>query len=68
MINEPPIVKNILHAGQKYIPIADGSKVSDKRTNTTRFRFASLFTRIINIPGTLPLPNMEIRQRAGPAR
>lgn len=31
MTNEPRIVKNILHAGQKYIPIANGSKVSNKR-------------------------------------
>lgn len=30
MANERPIIKNTLHAGQKYIPIANGSKVSDK--------------------------------------
>lgn len=39
MTNESRIVKNILHAGQKYIPIANGSKVSNKKMNKTRFWF-----------------------------
>lgn len=41
MTNEPPIVKNILHAGQKYIPIADGSKVSE--TEQIQHDFGLLF-------------------------
>lgn len=51
MSSQNPIIKNVVHAGQKYIPIADGSKVIllnclHKYSIQLKIMFTSIFRRI----------------------